>query len=884
MRKFALILIWFAILGVMILQGCAPVAQEQKSPNTQIKFEPKLTDRDLPWESLQAKNYQAFFPAGESFVLSGSNLLNAFENVMWLGDAWNDGDVSSYGHQLVKDFYSNDDNVTVAAIEQSLYLEAALGEKKIVLMNLLRNKLVAMKNTYSVLDVIQPEMQVIANSVESIPLANLPGAIELLLDTYVLRLQQHNAAKDVWKKFKIIIDEKYRGPLAELQKAFGKISPNNSVTQNAENMMAVKKLPLDPGLLVTIDKELNNAILIDQDLKALDSSDKGVRVILGVWLMLDEEARKTQFGSISSALYWGMSQYSDDEIRAMRDNNTWWPQKMAVRGLFQAAVKLTGIETIKNKIAPALQKQLPEQFEARLKKEVRALPARIYQEVLTGIKDGEHFVSNLLVGTNYRKFFVDLSVAWGTRELFGGKTKTLGLERDRYVITSLEDGKLRIQPDEKIPKNSTSSAVIGTSLSMSGKRFERVSKYEGVTYDSTLYYTMVMEVLNKIPALGGFRKIDDELYPSFHILKNGRNPFEKTLDLKTQTNGTNYFAVPDFIALRPPYEMDREKTLKKGSQFQGQPDQDPLVQFGVYSQAELLRGLGSMIEFFRDWQVNGFDVKMSQYRLGDLIPDLPPHLEREMIFPKEKLFEYCLGIASVILENLKRDGSGLVLMNEKGETFFGEDLEKAKSAETLMAGMVDVRLDGREDTIGTTNLSKFILALGKFVESVEGFENSRSQLIHEVTGGEKKLLNRIKESVSLLRMLMAMMSNFLVQKMQRPDGTMDSLYSVKRGRVITTSRKLEDQVLAIQALLVTGERLGMGSYLGAAYDTYFGMNRVFYNDDHGFYSAIDRTWTPPSPYIFTEFMSALTKLSTKTDFSRGQINRLIGQFRGQLAH
>src|SRR5690606_28625219 len=120
--------------------------------------------------------------------------------------------------------------------------------------------------------------------------------------------------------------------------------------------------------------------------------------------------------------------------------------------------------------------------------------------------------------------------------------------------------------------------------------------------------------------------------------------------------------------------------------------------------------------------------------------------------------------------------------------------------------------------------------------------------------GDRKLLNRLKSSTKQVRMLMAMFSNFLVHKMQREDGTLDTRYSVSSSRVISRSRNLEDQVLAIRALLVTGDILGMGSYLGAAYDIYFGMNHVFFNDNQGFYSASDRAWVLPDSYLFTETM------------------------------
>jgi len=864
--------IWFVILSALIMGGCAPSAEEQKVPSNELKFEPKLSDRELPWDRISSRSQKVFFPPDTSVVLSGSKLMNTFENLMTIGDLLNDPAIRRRGHDLTRAFYANPDNTTSAQVKDSLYLEAALGEKKVVLLNLLRKKLTEIQATPEALAKTVREVQPIAASVNSKPLSLVSEVIQNIMDAFVARLQANNASKDVWKALREDVNNKYRVPLSSLGRSLAQISASKSIAENAKYMRAVKTLPLDAQLLAAIENEISSAVNLEKRLQGLNSTDEGVKVIMDVWLLLDAEGRKAQFYKFSPRLYNLLSLYSDEEIKILRDNTSYNPSKIMVRRTLQAVLKMYGVEELKKSILPALRKQVPVKFEEKLKSEIAALPGMIEKKINSLLTDREKMIKQLLVGTNYREFFVDLSVKWGQKEIYAGQSRTVGLERDRYRVESKKGGVINFSPDDSVSKSATTSSVLGSSLSMSGKRFDRVTEFENITYDNVAYYQMVMDVLNKIPALGGFKKIDDQIYPSFHVLKDAGNPFDRPLDIKTQAGSEFYYAVPDFIALRPPFLMDRERTQQYG------------IRFSVYNQAELLRGLSQMVEFFRDWHVNGFDVKMARYKLGDLIPDLPPHLERELLFPKDKLFEYSLGIASIILENMKREGSGLVMMNHEGQVFYGDELERAKQAQTLLAGMVDVQLNDRDDTIRTSALSKYVIAMAKFVNAVESFENSRSKMLNEVTNGEKVLARRLKESVSQIRLLMTMMCNFLVHKMQRDDGTMDAQYSVKMRKVISSSRNFEDQVLAIQALLATGETLGMGVYVGAAYDTYFGLNRVFFNDEAGFYSASDRAWRLPDPYAFTEYMVALAELSKKTDFSRGQIQRLLNRFKGELVH
>lgn len=872
------IFIWIVTAASVLLSSCAPVAVEKNTADTEIKFEPSLEDRELPWDKIQSTNTQWFLPKSTSFVLSGSRLMNMFENLMFLGDSLNDVGIRHRAHDFVRSFYGSSDNTTSPKIEQSLYLEAALGEKKAVLLNLLKNKQKGLQDTVPALDRTLPKVKSALGNVNRLPLSDLAPAIQAMLDNFVAILEAEGGLRMVWKELKAQVDGTYREQISELGRALVQVSPAKRVVDNTRLMRTVLKLPLSGPTLKNMEAQFNKIDDVASRLERLDGSYDGMRLLLDIWLMLDDKARQSTFKKFSSVLYYALTSKGDDWVRSLRENNSYDPlswslEQITIRNGLAGIIKVMGVEKLKNDIAPELQKAVPAKFEEQMKAEILKLPDLVAKLVKEKIDANDIKIKKALsTKENTREFFANLSVTWGKREIYQGKDYAQGLERDRYVVKMEEDGAPNFSPDPNVSLNSTTSNVLGASFSLAARRFDRVTEFEGTTYEHPAYFQMVMSMLNKIPALGGFTKIDDTLYPSFHILKNGRDVFERQLDIKTQSGSDFYYVVPDYIALKPPFRMDNDRTQTMG------------LQFGVASQAELLRGLSHAVEFLRDWKVNGFDVKMGRYILGDLIPDLPPHLHNEALFPKDKLFEYALGIASVILENMKREGSGLVLMDEGGKIFYGNEIDKAKKAQALMAAMVDIKLSEREDTIRTADLSRYILAMSKFVSAIQGFESSRSQVLHKIEDGEEKMAKKLRESLSQVKLLMAMMSNFLVHKMQRADGSMDSFYSLKVGKVISNSRNLEDQLLAIQALLTTGETLGMGVYLGSAYDIYFGMNHVFFNDSKGFYSTSDRTWRAPDSYLYTELLTALTRLSKKTDFSRGQINRLIGQFRGQLTH
>jgi hypothetical protein len=211
-----------------------------------------------------------------------------------------------------------------------------------------------------------------------------------------------------------------------------------------------------------------------------------------------------------------------------------------------------------------------------------------------------------------------------------------------------------------------------------------------------------------------------------------------------------------------------------------------------------------------------------------------------------------------------------------------EALDEAKKQQALMAGYVDRSQSGLADEVKSADLARFVVAMTQFLDATEGVEKSQSKLV-------KERLTQIKEARAQVKLLAFMMGNFLVRKMQRPGGAVESVYSVKENKVVSKSMHLIDQLSVIHAFVELERVMQMSEFKARAIEVYYSLNQNFWNDEAGFYSDVLNSelkgeFRKPTPIRFVGVLRTLARLKSLPgqDFSRGQIQFLVDAFSGQV--
>jgi len=856
-------------LILLIAAACSPHTNETEAPNTTIKFEPKLEDKVLNLESVAENPPGIWFQTGNKYPVDGDSFFEMTESLMEMTEYTDNKVFSQEAHLLLKDFYRNSSNYTQATARQSLYLDAALGEKKSILIKLLTEKREELGDSLKLIKVVfsslESESQEIFNG-DSIP--RLAQQVKDFINITLLRLKNTNVSPDVVAAYHEELQLHYQTVIDEFVKQMSQVAETRSPKENLNSIRVILKLPLTRETLDVIEGQLNDGSKIIDGVEKITDAQQALEVIVDVWTILDSEQQKRYFEPLNKDLYTYLQNADSETLRKIR-NGSYDPRIAIARYWYIIpALEKYGIKKIQKELSTSVNEYLLKSIYEQLKVQLQSFPHIIGDIVQSAVNERISDLNHYLDGSNYGDFFAEKSAVWGEKVLFAGQKNIPGLERSRFRLSAKENGNYQILPDTLVSRKVVSSSTMGTSMSAAVKRLVGITEYEGISTTSPEYYKLVMQLLNKIPALGGFKKIDDQLYPSFHVQLGVADPFYKLMDIKEQIKSTDTFAVPDYISVNPPFQFNKLETSRRYK-----------LNFSVQGQAQLLKGLSLTAQYFADWKVNGFDDQMSQFVLGNLMPNVPQELENEALFPKDKLYEYSLGISANILKNLVRSESNLILVTHSGREIGGNEIESALNDANdvpLYAAIVDRGMIGQDKHVSAAALSRFIIALGEFLKSVEGVENSKSTLIQETQNGGKPILNLLKSEIKKVRVLTLLFANFLTNKMRGEDGLIYSNYSLQKMQPVGSIRFLEDQALSIKALLVSADILGMQGLLGTAYDIYFAMNHRFFNEELGFYTNTDKSIQLPYPTVSVQVLSALGRLATiEPDYSHGQLNKIL---------
>ena len=117
-------------------------------------------------------------------------------------------------------------------------------------------------------------------------------------------------------------------------------------------------------------------------------------------------------------------------------------------------------------------------------------------------------------------------------------------------------------------------------------------------------------------------------------------------------------------------------------------------------------------------------------------------------------------------------------------------------------------------------------------------ENTKAPPLLEKDAEGVTVLEKLLDARKKLRLFQMALTNYLVYVSQRKDGTQASVHTLPALLAPTTEPlRLEDQALAIRALLASARSLEIPVFRWAAVDTYYGLNRAFFDREAAFYAT-----------------------------------------------
>jgi hypothetical protein len=463
---------------------------------------------------------------------------------------------------------------------------------------------------------------------------------------------------------------------------------------------------------------------------------------------------------------------------------------------------------------------------------------------------------------------------------------------DEPTIPGIENSKIQLFVDDvnqfrtkrsNWSQFDTGAETLGVSLAAQYRRIIELPELENVAANSKQYYKIIFSQINKMISMIGFRTIDNVLVHSLH--KNFRNE-ESVLGVYKELDVYKYDCSPSKADIQKIKKEKYESALRSGQI----PNQDNFVDIRedcsgyenfhdnifeipdhltingpfepgsfnekistVRSQAEIIRGSALMLKYFNDWQgPNDFDKGLGGEAFGEI------HL-----FPKSAFVNLAVATMTVSIRGFQRENSPLKLFNLAGQEITDwlkngipnpdNPVSIEPSKQIIQAAIVDMLPTGPSKIIKLEDMAYFMVSIDEFLKATDGIEQTHASVINPPDKTVKENLEAIIKGRRLLKMMMFGMSNFIVNRMQDPDGGFRAYYSLETNQVIKKDepRTLEAQLSVIDALLRVYGQWGSQAALMGAVESYYYMNQKIWNPATSFYRmSEDASSVEVKPYIY----------------------------------
>ena len=439
----------------------------------------------------------------------------------------------------------------------------------------------------------------------------------------------------------------------------------------------------------------------------------------------------------------------------------------------------------------------------------------------------------------------------------------------------------------------TNGLTLGTSMSALAERLKQMETYEGETYDISSNYQPLFSLFNKSLSMVGHYQLlntngDGITYKEFIPVSFFR-PLRMTTDQTKEdsVNPYNYYGDEDDGKTQPGYFAIPERViLKDGTAFSVdlEATRRSRMLSTVASQAEMIRGASKILSYLRPDRLTSYDVTMGSLNLASDTDqeeegDVSANGIDQALFPKASFFNLHLGIAGIVLTNLRRDG--ILIHTLEGESVLGNEFgEDQEGVTPLLVSVYDV-IEGNQsgnnnDEVKTIDIARLMIAIEEFMLAVKDVDKINTPDLSEFS---RKSYKTVSEGVDKLKEANLGFHFSMMIELQREDGCFVNSHNIveshnAKSNGVEYHTQNDDKILLdtqVQVLLAltrfykrsmeeAGPNGPQGGRLKRSILRGFNCITEKLFDDNHFYVVEEGTNQKPSLRLATDFLRLVYKL------------------------
>lgn len=799
-----------AALSVIALAGCSRYAEKKPLADAApVRVGPSSQDVVLDFTSPRIQLIIDRLPL-EQGTMNTADYFRLIDDLKTLSSRTENPKIGDLASEMYESFYKENNAYTKNSVGR-FYMESILGEAQPEAQKQLtviaRDLSVTKQRLTTLLD----------NSVTTFPwpreITHLSQALKSA-DSYTSWLMKAIPRLNLSPELMRPVTAAIRTEYGRYRPGFAEMATNLEGAKDfAQAVAAVKKaivklkvkLPEDQAqLLVKADGMV-------KQLATMETSQDALTLLISVWRLVPPGSREAVFKPVVPELYDFFQDKSDTSLDCLSAPLCLNPVlEVARRIAILPKITEYGVKKVHDQVEDAAKDYLIKEVRNQAAKLLPQIPMEARENIVVEAEKYQALIAT--IQSDFPNFARSRATKWAAKEF---PQQLRGLEVANVAVKVAGRGKITVKPIQAAGDKVVSSAeTIGLSLALA---------HEFLPAGGDRLKPALVEPILKLLAISGFHQLNGKSFPSLLMPMDGDSG--EIFKIGELLKGETSFSVPDQFTASTDFFMDRANA-KRGS--------------SIAAQAELLRGIARQVKFHRDWEQNIFDEELTPIQVEDLASEIPKGAVELSVFPKDLIFSLALGDAAALLQNIIRPSSPAFLLMPDGELLWGNRYKEIQEGKvSAIAGLVSFENGKRGNTVKTAEIARYVLALSEFLEATEGIENTKASPLLATDSDGKRIVDQVADARRYLRLFQMGLVNFLVSVAQQKDGTMHGKFTLEGGKLnkIPGPITLEDQALAVRALLAGAHSLDLPIFRWAALDTYYAMNRRFWDRKAQFYTA-----------------------------------------------
>lgn len=575
---------------------------------------------------------------------------------------------------------------------------------------------------------------------------------------------------------------------------------------------AVEKfqVTLEPDIV----KSMAQGRSLGHQLDRMKDGQDGLSILVDVWEMLTPQERIDKLKTANYELYAFFENQKPKELECLKTRGCLGgPVDGVVKKLFVLPkIEKYGIEKVKKQMTDETLAYVRTQIEQMAKDFVANMPQTFASNIETAwLAKATRMVA---VRDDLQSYVTRVGGVWAKNLLPKTEGKIPGFEINRIQITASRKQPLSLKA--VAPTTEIEGEVAGSALSANARILENTSKQDELGFRAAL------SQVNKLVAFSGYRDTRDKLVPALLAPVAHQQRLLDIMDFEAAKDVNYSYRLPNLMPLQDAFHAAPEMKYQRD--------------FSAAAFAAQIRGISQTLRWTADWKNSSYNQFLGGIKAQDLTHDAEAPALQQALFPKDMVFALNVGAASVLLQDILKTASPVMMVSLEGHVITAYDYGKGTDETAVMAGIVDIIKGQRGTMVQTRDVARFILALAEFIQALDGVEQTKSSILLTTNIHGTLPLEAVTSGKKDLRRLIVALSNFLSSRLLNEKSLLRSEEALDfRKPLDRTVVEAQVQAYGIRALVKAHEVSGIESYLWTAQDIYYAMNKNLFSVKEEFY-------------------------------------------------